>query len=505
MKKTTKQKKIIVVGGGVAGLTAGIYALQQGFDVTIYERHTQVGGLCTGWDRQGYHVDGCIHWVTGSNPKSNLRKLWDNVGALKDIEIIQKDYFDVYEVCGSTITLWRDINRLEADLLKLSPLDKRAIKRFIKDIKSVQKMIVPSECPVNLMNPIQLTKQLWSMKGMIKVLMLYNSVSVQQYAKKFAHPAIRRMFEICMPNGYSVAAFIFTLATFTKNSGGIPKGGSLKFANRMADRFTSLGGKLFCNTLITQTLINNNKAIGVEYINNEGKRCCAYSDYVVLACDVNTSMNILLKGNYTDKAFVKRFRHPKIYETQSCFMAVYAIEKDLSEYPASLVVECEKYRVGITDYTDMCFQHYAYEPSFAPEGHTVLNVLISQGDYDYKYWENIYFNKKLYKSEKQRIADFIQKVLEERYPELIGKIKLIDVLSPMTFKRYCSSYHGAWMAFRMGKGTRNLMHTGKIKGLSNCYLTGQWLQPPGGLPVALTMGKFTIQRICKKEKMNYRF
>ena len=84
----------------------------------------------------------------------------------------QKDYFDVYEVCGSTITLWRDINRLEADLLKLSPLDKRAIKRFIKDIKSVQKMIVPSECPVNLMNLIQLTKQLWSMRGMIKVLML---------------------------------------------------------------------------------------------------------------------------------------------------------------------------------------------------------------------------------------------------------------------------------------------------------------------------------------------
>ncbi len=33
-------KKVIIAGAGIAGLTAGIYALQSGFDVTIYESHT---------------------------------------------------------------------------------------------------------------------------------------------------------------------------------------------------------------------------------------------------------------------------------------------------------------------------------------------------------------------------------------------------------------------------------------------------------------------------------
>jgi hypothetical protein len=56
------------------------------------------------------------------------------------------------------------------------------------------------------------------------------------------------------------------------------------------------------------------------------------------------------------------------------------------------------------------------------------------------------------------------------------------------------------MSFMMTPKSKAMMHSGKIKGLKNCYLTGQWLEPPGGLPVALTTGKFTILRICKDEK-----
>ena len=44
-------KKIIIVGAGLAGLTAGIYARQSGFDVTIYESHSIPGGASTSWRR----------------------------------------------------------------------------------------------------------------------------------------------------------------------------------------------------------------------------------------------------------------------------------------------------------------------------------------------------------------------------------------------------------------------------------------------------------------------
>lgn len=47
---------------------------------------------------------------------------------------------------------------------------------------------------------------------------------------------------------------------------------------------------------------------------------------------------------------------------------------------------------------------------------------------------------------------------------------------------------------------KQMEHNGRINGLDNIHLSGQWLQPPGGLPEAVITGKDTIMRICKQEK-----
>lgn len=75
-------KKIIIIGSGVAGISAGIYARLKGYKTVIYEMHSTCGGECTGWDRKGFHFDGCIHWLIGSKPGTNMNKLWNKVGAL---------------------------------------------------------------------------------------------------------------------------------------------------------------------------------------------------------------------------------------------------------------------------------------------------------------------------------------------------------------------------------------------------------------------------------------
>ena len=53
--------KIIIVGGGVSGLSAGIYAQLNGHTAVICEKHTKAGGNLTGWQREGYKIDNCIH------------------------------------------------------------------------------------------------------------------------------------------------------------------------------------------------------------------------------------------------------------------------------------------------------------------------------------------------------------------------------------------------------------------------------------------------------------
>ena len=53
-------KKIIIIGAGVAGLSSGIYAQKAGYETVIYEKNAVPGGECVGWDRDGCHIDGCI-------------------------------------------------------------------------------------------------------------------------------------------------------------------------------------------------------------------------------------------------------------------------------------------------------------------------------------------------------------------------------------------------------------------------------------------------------------
>ena len=50
-------KRIVVIGGGVSGMSAGIYARINGFDTVICEKHSTVGGNLCGWTRDGYHID----------------------------------------------------------------------------------------------------------------------------------------------------------------------------------------------------------------------------------------------------------------------------------------------------------------------------------------------------------------------------------------------------------------------------------------------------------------
>jgi phytoene dehydrogenase-like protein len=46
-------KKVIIIGAGIAGLSAGCYLQMNGYDTEIFELHNIPGGLCTGWKRKG--------------------------------------------------------------------------------------------------------------------------------------------------------------------------------------------------------------------------------------------------------------------------------------------------------------------------------------------------------------------------------------------------------------------------------------------------------------------
>ena len=122
-------KTIVIIGAGVSGLTAGIYAEQNGFHAIILEKNPSVGGLCTGWYINGHYLDGCIHWLTGTKDGTDVNDMWRNVGAITDdTKMMKLDTWGIFDYQGTLVHFYRDLDKAEKEWLSISPEDKRELK-----------------------------------------------------------------------------------------------------------------------------------------------------------------------------------------------------------------------------------------------------------------------------------------------------------------------------------------------------------------------------------------
>ena len=110
-----------------------------------------------------------------------------------------------------------------------------------------------------------------------------------------------------------------------------------------------------------------------------------------------------------------------------------------------------------------------------------------------------------YRRKKEELAEAVRQRMIGKFPHFAGNLKVLDVSTPKTFNRYTNSARGAYMGFLFTAKDGMYVHNGFVKGISNFVMAGQWMQCPGGLPLALAEGKFAIQRICKIEKTSYAF
>ncbi len=141
-----KDRSIIIIGGGIAGLSAGCYGRMNGYSTTIFEMHKKPGGLCTSWKRQGYLINGCIHWIVGTAPGTELRAMWDELGAFAGKEILDRDvYLQVEGDKGRTFTFYTDIDRLARHMREFAPEDLPNINLFIKTCREVLPFDMPAD------------------------------------------------------------------------------------------------------------------------------------------------------------------------------------------------------------------------------------------------------------------------------------------------------------------------------------------------------------------------
>lgn len=482
-------KKLIVIGAGISGLTAGIYCKKSGFDVTIIEQHTIPGGMCTGWKRKGYTFDGAMHWLTGSANGTVLNQLWREVGALNDkVKIRYDDPFRCVEHNGRRTYLYRDLNKTQQHFNEISPQDAKMTQRFVSDIKKFSSIQAPvSDIKgVKIQNPIKMPGG--AMLKMATALPLMNKLtkmSAKEYIDQFSSSEIRSVLNTVVPDDYSAVSIIFTISTLAAGDGGYSEGGSLALAKRMADTYTGLGGKIIYGTKVDKIVSSNGAATGVR-VNGE----LIPADAVIITQEVIAASQQLFDQPPKDEWIAKLKR--EIKPAACCFISlgIKALLKETPTFELDKPIKC-----GGFEYKELGFNNYYGYKGYAPEGCTALTVFLGGDSYDF--WKKAR-DEGRYEAEKQAVADQVKNEMIKKYPHLEDKFEVIDVATPLTYERYTGSSKGSWMAV-MEKGTPSMNACPCVlEDIKGVYFAGHRTMIPGGMPTALNSGRAAAQMVCRQ-------
>ncbi|MBR6772712.1 MAG: NAD(P)/FAD-dependent oxidoreductase [Clostridia bacterium] len=477
-------KKIIIIGGGVAGLSAGIYGALEGYDCTVLERHSSVGGNLTGWNRGGYHIDNCIHWLTGTAPGTELRQVWETLGALTpDTELCKTERFYGSAYDGQCVSMLPDLEATREEMLSLAPFDRANIDGFIDAVKLASDAQLQGR-----MNP----KQAASF-GM--AMLKYGSTDLYGLSAKFRHPLLRRVMTDYIPGDYVSVGLIFAYAAYASGNGGIPKGGSAEMAKRMEDRFTSLSGKILTNAEVTGIKTENTRATGVFLRNGE----FLGGDYIVCACDPEVTFGRLLGRRYCPPFLERCYQNGEKYPIFSSFHGAFAMDSLPVGFSATTVADVRPLKVGSECVSRMALREFSHEPGFAPKGKTVLQTMVFQRAADCEEWQKLREDRTSYDEKKKDLALELMCRAEESFPELKGRLKLLDAWTPATYSRYFGANKGAYMSFGVTSGARRKSVSPRVRGLENVLLATQWQKAPGGLPTAAVSGRLAAQTVSELE------
>jgi phytoene dehydrogenase-like protein len=495
-------KKVLVIGAGIAGLSAASYLQRNGFDTEIFELHSLPGGLCTGWKRGDYTFDGCIHWLVGSGPSSNMHEIWKELGA-GDLRYVEWDVWTVIHLSdGDSFTVYTDPDRLEAEMVRVGPGDRAAARLVTNDIRRWQKLngpVAPEKMPFGgrvafvARTPVLMSLMKWGKRPPSSFFALFKS------------PKLREAFEVLhahyVPEGYSPGAISMILGSMAKRSAGFPIGGSLAFARAIESKYLELGGRLHYGFRVDEIVVEADRAVGIRGTEGEVR-----GDYVISAADGYDTLKRMLGGRYAHPDLEASFaEEPSAHLRRgpSVILVCLGLARDCSGLAFSqsfplhepLVLES-----GALTLERLGIRLFSFDPTMAPPGKTAAVVhLDTRND---SYWTGLKGrDPAAYAAEKQTTAEKVIAALDCFIPGFGDWVETIDVATPSTFISFTNNWHGSYIGWLRAGDTPPRK---TIEGLDSFFMVGQWVSPGGGLPPCGIDGRNLAKAVCKREGLRFK-
>ncbi len=469
-EKSLKNYKLIVIGAGMAGLSAGItWAINNNLDtnpVLLIEKQPKTGGFVTSYEREGFVFDTC-------QMIPNISEILDYLGIEIELKKFKGYYMRILVVNPETndvriLELPSGLDTFKKKLMDQYPNNASQIEKFLDYSREMYMELFNLKVEPNF---IDILKLLFTCPKIVK----NSSKTFKKYFNQFGitEPDVIEIFNVfadfsALPSEQVSAIVPISAMNSLLDGAYRTKTGFIDFSNKLQERYLNLGGELLLNTEVTKILIEDDQVKGVQLKNGE----IIYSDYVVTTVDTMLAMKKLVgleKIRSIDKKYADKIESIKM-STSSINVSLGLDDKlDL----AGLGMDCgynvittggdtydrlfDAYEKGDIGFSDKRFHIGVICPSITTGGQPNLTIRVSPmalGD-----WAKLReTDRPKYEEEKKKWGDFFINIVEKYLiPGLRKHILISDISTPATYARYSSSPTGS--IFDMAPYTNNFGRT----------------------------------------------
>lgn len=470
-------KSVIIIGSGLGGLQCGYILAKNGFDVTVLEHDSVVGGCLQTFRRGKALFDTGFHYVGGLGEGQSLHGLFRYFDLL-DLpwQPLDVDCFDEVVIGNRSFPFACGHQNFVERLADFFPKERQNLAKYAEFLRQVGEHIYDSFLPRE-------SSDFYSTS-------LFARSAHEFLTETISDPLLQKVLsgtslkmELCAE---TLPLYVFAQInnSFIQSAWRLRGGGSL-IAVRLAEKIREFGGKIRVHSTVTKMVEENGRIAKV--IVNGGETLTA--DYVVSNAHPATTLALVDEsrclrriyrnritnlrnsfGMFTANIRLKTNELP--YQNRNIF--VHADDADLWHFQSSEKVK--SVLVNFAPPTD--------GSDFAPS----IDLLTPMRWHEVEQWSDcrVGHRGESYVDFKDNRVEQCLGLVEKRLPELRNAIDRVFTSTPLSYQSYTLTHQGS--AYGICKDFNNPMATVLTPRtpIENLLLTGQNLNLHGILGVSMT-------------------
>lgn len=497
---------VIIIGGGLSGLTAGSLLAKRCLKVAVIEKSYNPGGSCGIFKRGHVTFDQGSAMLYGFGEKGfNAHRFVFN-SLEEPIDIIRHNLLYCVNFKGRRIPFWPDVEKFADEMSLVFPSEKENIRRFYGDMLKMYKHVMVETPSYTTADEID---RYAALKSMLKHPVSYarflgylNKSAKSLLEKYFNDPEIFKFFDkltstYCYATVEEAPAVLAAVMFVDNHIGGsyYPAGSTLFLPGKLEKVIEDNGGDMLLEREAVSLIFENGNPIGV--LLDDGRILNA--PYIIYTGTVWNLYEKLIDPKHTTQK-QRNWAKSQIHTYPSVVLYAVVDSSVIPEdtIPIEMLVgnpdrldesEVTAYILSIDDRT-LCGE----------DEHTVIAIGPT-----FEKWDDS--DGTSYQKQKNKEQERLISVLEKRFPGFKQSVRYAETATPCTIERYTMKNGGAVAGPKQMLGQHMFRRLHTRTEWDNLFCCGESTVMGTGTPTVTTSGLTAANVLLKKlgkEPFDYR-